>query len=356
MQSISQPTAETLLAWYDRHGRVLPWRISPSRMRAGEAADPYKVWLSEIMLQQTTVQAVKAYFTAFTQRWPTLSDLAHAPTDDIMKMWAGLGYYSRARNLQACAQAVVAHFGGHFPNDEETLRSLPGIGPYTAAAISAIAFGQRAVVVDGNVERVMTRLHAIDALMPAAKPLVRVRMDEITPQARAGDFAQAVMDLGATICIPRHPRCGVCPFLGACAAQKAGTAELYPVKAPKTPKVMRQGAAFVAVRPDGATLCRTRPPKGLLGGMTEVPGTAWAAQSSPADWLAQAPLRATWERLPAPVRHVFTHFPLELTVFRAAVPLHVPAPAGCRWVPAPDLAGEAFPTLFRKVLEMALAQ
>jgi A/G-specific adenine glycosylase len=350
MSSPAQPTAATLLAWYDRHARVLPWR-----MRAGEGADPYKVWLSEIMLQQTTVQAVKAYFLAFTQRWPSVGALADASTDDIMKMWAGLGYYSRARNLQACAREVMARFGGQFPAEEESLRSLPGIGPYTAAAISAIAFGRRAVVVDGNVERVMARLHAIEASLPTAKPLIRARMDEMTPHMRAGDFAQAVMDLGATICIPRRPRCGVCPYLGACAAQRAGSAEIYPIKAPKTPKVQRHGAAFVAIRADGAVLCRTRPPKGLLGGMTEVPGTNWTADDTSKDWLVEAPLHAPWEKLPAPVRHIFTHFPLEMTVFRAAVPLQTPAPESCRWVPAQDVEGEAFPTLFRKVLEVALA-
>ncbi len=345
MTTQSKPTASMLLVWYDRHRRSLPWRALP-----GEAADPYRVWLSEIMLQQTTVQAVKPYFEAFTLRWATVGALASAPVEDIMKMWAGLGYYSRARNLHACANAVVQRFGGRFPADEAALRTLPGIGTYTAAAISSIAFGQRAVVVDGNVERVITRLFTVDEPLPAARPAIRQLADTITPDIRPGDFAQAMMDLGATICTPRSPACGICPFLGVCAGQRDGAPETWPRKLPKTGKITRYGAAFVAIRADGALLVRTRPPKGLLGGMTEVPGTNWAPGGIESDPLLSAPLAGRWNRQPDTVRHVFTHFPLELAVFTASFPADTPAPQGMRWISANEIAGEAFPTVFRKVL------
>ncbi len=343
-----KPAAAALLSWYDRHRRVLPWRVLP-----GETADPYRVWLSEIMLQQTTVQAVKPYFEAFTLRWRGVDQLAAAPVEEIMKMWAGLGYYSRARNLHACAQAVVERFGGSFPSDEANLLSLPGIGAYTAAAISSIAFDRRAVVVDGNVERVIARLFVVDEVLPAAKPVIRRHADRITPAKRPGDFAQAMMDLGATICTPRNPACAICPFLGSCLAQKQGTPETWPRKAAKSAKATRYGAAFVAVRTDGALLVRTRPPKGLLGGMTEVPGTDWLPQASIFD-ASGAPLRASWKRQADIVRHVFTHFPLELSVFCATVPAQTPAPPGMRWISANEIAGEAFPTVFRKVLTVGL--
>jgi A/G-specific adenine glycosylase len=342
-----KPTAAALLGWYDRHRRVLPWRVLP-----GETADPYRVWLSEIMLQQTTVQAVKPYFEAFTLRWPDVAQLAAAPVEEIMKMWAGLGYYSRARNLHVCAQAVVERFGGQFPTDEADLLSLPGIGAYTAAAISSIAFDRRAVVVDGNVERVIARLFVVDEVLPAAKPVIKRHADSITPDKRPGDFAQAMMDLGATICTPRNPTCAICPFLGSCEAQKQGAPETYPRKAAKSARTTRFGAAFVAVRTDGALLVRTRPPKGLLGGMTEVPGTEWLPQATIFD-ASGAPLTASWTRQPDIVRHVFTHFPLELIVFRATVPASTPAPQDMRWISANAIAGEAFPTLFRKVLTVA---
>jgi A/G-specific adenine glycosylase len=343
----AQPQARDLLAWYDRHRRTLPWRASP-----GETADPYRVWLSEIMLQQTTVQAVKPYFEAFSHRWPTVMALAEASSEDIMRMWAGLGYYSRARNLHACAKEVVARFAGRFPADEADLLSLPGIGPYTAAAISAIAFGRRAVVIDGNVERVISRLHQVEEPLPAAKPAIRRHADALTPDERPGDFAQAMMDLGATLCSPRKPSCGICPFMMACAARKAGAPETYPRKTPKQDNPKRFGAAFIAIRADGALLVRTRPPKGLLGGMTEVPGTAWSA-ASPPNAMADQPLAAEWRKLIGVVSHVFTHFPLELTVYRASFPQTTPAPAGMRWTPMAEIAGEAFPTVFRKVLALA---
>jgi A/G-specific adenine glycosylase len=341
----AQPKASALLDWYDRHRRVLPWRALP-----GETADPYRVWLSEIMLQQTTVQAVKPYFEAFTLRWPQVDALAAAPVEDIMKMWAGLGYYSRARNLHACAQEVVKRFGGKFPADEAALLTLPGVGAYTAAAISAIAFERRAVVVDGNVERVVSRLFTVEALMPAAKPDIRRLTDSITPTERPGDFAQAMMDLGATICTPRNPSCAICPFLGACKGQKDGAPETYPRKAAKAEKQTRHGIAYVARREDGGLLVRTRPPKGLLGGMTEVPGTDWRADKPPDH---SPPLPATWQPASETVRHVFTHFPLELTVLCATLPKATAAPEGMRWISANEIPGEAFPTVFRKVLKAA---
>lgn len=340
------PAAEALLAWYDRHRRVLPWRALPH-----ETVDPYRVWLSEIMLQQTTVRAVVPYFDRFLRLFPTVRALAAAPTEEVMKAWAGLGYYSRARNLHACAIAVVERHDGSFPSSEAELRDLPGIGPYTAAAIAAIAFDRRSVVVDGNVERVVTRLFAVDAPLPGAKPTIRALADTLTPEGRPGDFAQAMMDLGATVCTPRSPACVLCPFREPCVARAAGTAETYPRKSPKAEGRLRRGAAFVAVRPDGALLVRTRPPKGLLGGMTEVPGTDWTAGFDGGEALASAPLAADWTRLPGLVGHVFTHFPLELTVFRAVT--QADAPPGCNWLPRREIASAAFPSVFRKVLAHA---
>ncbi len=271
-----------------------------------------------------------------------------------MRLWAGLGYYSRARNLHACAQAVADRFGGRFPAEEATLLTLPGIGAYTAAAISAIAFDRRAVVVDGNVERVVTRLHALDQPLPAAKPAIRRLADELTPDERPGDFAQAMMDLGATICTPRRPSCALCPFRGACAAQRAGTQEAYPRKTPKTVNATRYGAAFVAVRADGAVLVRTRPPKGLLGGMTEVPGTDWTPDENAAlrrqRLLCQQP-GGVGQHQPATPSRISRW----RTVWRADVPAGTRAPDGMRWIAAGEIAGEAFPTLFRKVLAVGMA-
>jgi A/G-specific adenine glycosylase len=343
------PDPAALLAWYDRHRRDLPWRARP-----GETPEPYRVWLSEIMLQQTTVRAVIPYFARFLDLFPTVEALAQAPSEAVMRAWAGLGYYSRARNLHACAQEVVARFGGRFPEEEAELRTLPGIGAYTAAAIAAIAFDRRATVVDGNVERVVARLHAVTDPLPAAKPAIRELAEALTPARRPGDFAQAMMDLGATLCSPRSPACGLCPWRAPCLARAQGLAETLPRKLPKKEGVLRRGAAFVAIRSDGAILVRTRPPKGLLGGMTEVPGTDWAADHEARDALHHAPLAAPWQALPGVVEHVFTHFPLALTVYRAELPGGTPAPAGCRWVARQALAGEAFPTVMRKVLAHAL--
>ncbi|MBN9063043.1 MAG: A/G-specific adenine glycosylase [Rhizobiales bacterium 65-9] len=336
-----------LLAWYDRHARDLPWRVRGGRQ------DPYRVWLSEIMLQQTTVQAVKPYYDKFLTVWPTVGSLAAAPVEDVMKAWAGLGYYSRARNLHACAIVVSTTFGGAFPDAERELRELPGVGAYTAAAIAAIAFDAPATVVDGNVERVVSRLFAIEDELPKGRAALRRAAETLTPRERAGDFAQAMMDLGATICTPRKPACALCPWMEPCAARRRGDQESFPRKAKKRAAAMRYGAAFVAFDPAQRLLVRTRPPKGLLGGMTEVPTSEWAADFVRAPVEKLTPLKAAWRKTPEPVTHVFTHFPLTLDVYVARLPSTARAPEGMRWIGANEIAGEAFPNLFRKVLAAA---
>ena len=354
---VSSPQPTALLAWYDRHRRVLPWRVPP-----GQSADPYRVWLSEVMLQQTTVKAVAPYYARFLARWPDIRALAAAPLDDVLKTWAGLGYYARARNLHGCARAVVERHGGRFPANEAELRALPGIGAYTAAAIAAIAFDLPATPVDGNIERVIARLYAIDTPLPAAKPEISRLARTLTPPRRAGDFAQAMMDLGATICTPKTPACALCPWNECCVARARGEAETFPRRLPKRAGALRRGAAFVARRADGFVLVRTRPPTGLLGGMTEVPTTQWTADFADGDALEGAPhflspkpkRRIAWRRLPGVVRHVFTHFPLELTVYAAEIPARTPAPKGTRWVRIAELGGEALPSLMRKVVARAL--
>jgi len=343
------PSAADLLAWYDRHRRALPWRALP-----GESADPYRVWASEIMLQQTTIAAVKPYYERFMARFPTVQALADAPSEAVMQAWAGLGYYSRARNLHACAKAVVAGHGGRFPDTEDGLRALPGIGAYTAGAVAAIAFDRPAAAVDGNVERVVTRLFAIEEVMPAAKPLVRERVLGLLPRSRPGDFAQALMDLGATICTPRSPACALCPWREPCRGRAAGTQETYPRKGAKKTGPTRFGSAFVLLRDDGSVLLRTRPDKGLLGGMAEVPTSEWSAGYLLATAGDDAPTRANWRKLPAPVRHVFTHFPLELTVFAAQAPAVTPAPASMRFTPLAKLREEPLSSLMLKVVEAGL--
>ncbi len=340
--------AADLLAWYDRHRRDLPWRA-----RAGERADPYRVWLSEIMLQQTTVQTVKGYFERFLDRFPDIGALAAAPSAAVMQAWAGLGYYSRARNLHACAQAVVASHGGRFPADEAALLALPGIGAYTAGAVAAIAFDLPAVAVDGNVERVLSRVYALEEPLPRAKATIRKLALALLPGERSGDFAQALMDLGATICTPKRPACALCPWSQPCRARREGTAETFPRKEAKKQGALRKGAAFVVLRADGHVLLRDRPPRGLLGGMAEAPGTEWSADFDAGHAVAAAPLDAPWRLLAGSVRHVFTHFPLELTVYRAEVPASTPAPPGSRWQARARLDGEALPTVMRKVLAHA---
>lgn len=340
-----------LLAWYDRHRRALPWRAA-----AGERADPYRVWLSEIMLQQTTVRAVGPYFEKFVSRWPDVSALGRASLDDVLRMWAGLGYYSRARNLHACAVAVLGDHSGVFPDTEDGLRALPGIGPYTAAAIAAIAFDRRTMPVDGNIERVVTRLYAIKEALPQAKPLIQEMAATLLGPSRAGDSAQALMDLGATICTPKKPACALCPLNDDCAGRVRGDQETFPRKAPKKSGTLRRGAAFVVTR-GGELLVRSRPEKGLLGGMTEVPGSHWLAGQEDAAALAQAPeLKAVarWRRKTGVVSHVFTHFPLELVVYTARVPPRTRAPEGMRWVPVATLDGEAFPNVMRKIVAHGL--
>jgi A/G-specific adenine glycosylase len=347
-----------LLDWYDRHRRRLPWRPP-----AGERADPYRVWLSEIMLQQTGVKTVAPYFEKFVARWPDVDALGRASLDDVLRMWAGLGYYSRARNLHACAVTVRCDHGGVFPDTEQGLRALPGIGPYTAAAISAIAFGRRTMPVDGNIERVVSRLFAVEQPLPQAKPLVQELATTLLgatrvsdEKSRAGDSAQALMDLGSSICTPRKPACALCPLSDDCAARARGDQETFPRKAAKKTGVLRRGAAFVVTRGD-RLLVRTRPEKGLLGGMTEVPTSHWLATQEDKTALQQAPVLkgvARWHRKAGVVTHVFTHFPLELVVYTANAGARAEAPEGMRWVPIATLAGEALPGLMRKVIAHGL--
>lgn len=347
MCDISPPIAPALLEWYDRHGRELPWRS-----KGGQIPDPYHVWLSEIMLQQTTVAAVGPYFAAFLARWPNIEALAAAPLDDVLVRWAGLGYYARARNLHGCARALVAQHGGKFPQTEDELRQLPGIGDYTAAAIAAIAFNRRAAVMDGNIERVVSRLFAIDEPLPGAKPLLKRQVLALTPRDRPGDFAQAAMDLGAMICTPRKPACAFCPLHFVCLAAKSGIAETLPVKAAKKERPTRYGLVFWLQDQNGAVLLRRRPERGLLGGMMEFPSSEWREQPwSGRDAEGQGPIAADWRKLPGVVPHSFTHFhlQLELVTARAA------KPAGIEgiWCQPAELRDLALPTLMRKVAKHA---
>jgi A/G-specific adenine glycosylase len=347
-----------LLDWYDRHRRRLPWRPLP-----GEQADPYRVWLSEIMLQQTGVKTVGPYFEKFLARWPGIDALGRASLDDVLRMWAGLGYYSRARNLHACAVAVLRDHGGAFPDTEQGLQALPGIGPYTAAAIAAIAFGRRTMPVDGNIERVVSRLFAVEEPLPQAKPLIKQLATTLLGESRAGDVksragdsAQALMDLGSSICTPKKPACALCPLNDGCAARSRGDQETYPRKAAKKTGALRRGAAFVVTRGD-ELLVRTRVEKGLLGGMTEVPGSNWIAAQDDKAALKQAPVltgMGRWHRKAGIVTHVFTHFPLELVVYTANVSARARAPAGMRWVPVATLQDEALPNVMRKVIAHGL--
>ena len=343
------PDPESLLRWYDRHRRTMPWRALP-----GQTPDAYRVWLSEIMLQQTTVAAVIPYYKRFYALFPTVHGLARAESDAVMSAWAGRGYYARARNLHACARAVSAA-GGRFPDTVEGLLALPGIGPYTARAVAAIAFGVPVVPVDGNVERVMSRLYAIETPLPAAKPALAAAAQEIgdhpAARARASDFAQSLFDLGATICTQR-PACAICPLADHCAGRRAGIAETLPRRAAKPVRPVRHGALYWLTDSENQVLLRRRPPTGLLGGMTELPGTAWRdAPWSEAEAHMAAPMRADW-RLAGQVRHIFTHFELRLHVFAASVPA-ITAEGFLRNADA--LATEALPSVMRKGVTVARA-
>lgn len=339
--------SKRLLTWYDEHRRDLPWRAG-----RGEPSDPYRVWLSEIMLQQTTVAAVKPYFERFTARWPTVQGMASASLDDILKGWAGLGYYARARNLHKCATLIAGQYGGRFPDSEAALLELPGIGRYTAAAIAAIVFGRRATVVDGNVERVMARLHGVDEPLPAAKPLLYAHAEAQTPENRCGDYAQAVMDLGATLCSPSRPSCELCPWSAPCRAKATGRADILPRRQKKKPRPTRYGTAFWLER-DGVggleVLLRRRPEQGLLGGMMEIPSTSWSEDGS-ADAPGEGePAPVEWHAVPGTVVHVFTHFRLELGVKRGVLSDGFDAHGS--WTPVERLGEEALPSVMRKVVE-----
>ncbi|WP_324743490.1 A/G-specific adenine glycosylase [Tsuneonella sp. CC-YZS046] len=345
MDASEDEIASSLLGWYGNHARVLPWRSPPGQ----EPPEPYRVWLSEVMLQQTTVAAVIPYFERFTARWPDVEALAAAPEEEIMAAWAGLGYYARARNMVACAKAVAEL--GEFPRTEEELRELPGLGAYTAAAVAAIAFGRRAVVVDANVERVVARLFAIDEPLPGARKAIRARTEEITPRQRAGDFAQAMMDLGATICTPREPHCLICPLSMQCVARLAGDPARYPVKLPKKARPERRGRAFWIER-DGAVWLVRRAGEGMLGGMRALPDDGWSAR---ADGSGGSPLEGQWET-GGVVQHGFTHFGLrmELALYRGRDWAALGRSAG-EWWPLGRLDEAGLPTLFAKAARLALA-
>ncbi len=338
--------ARRLAAWYRQNARDLPWRLPPgSRARP----DPYRVWLSEVMLQQTTVAAVLPYYRNFTARWPDVAALAAAPDAEIMAAWAGLGYYARARNLLKCARIVAGPLEGRFPDTLAGLLELPGIGPYTGAAIAAIAFGRPEAVVDGNVERVIARLFSIDTPLPAARPAIREHAARLTPATNPGDHAQAMMDLGATVCTPRAPRCSACPLAADCLARQRGLAETLPRRPRRKALPRRRGLVYVARRTDGALLLETRPETAMLGGMPGFPGSDWSADPAPAP-----PLAADWQPVPPGVQHVFTHFRLHLTVLRAEVPSGATPERGAFVLPG-AFDPRSLPTLMRKVHDLALA-
>lgn len=346
-----QDLSRELLDWYDVNARSMPWRIPPQERKAGTQPDPYRIWLSEVMLQQTTVTTVKEYFERFTARWPTVMELAAAQDADVMGAWAGLGYYARARNLLKCARQVVELHGGCFPADHAELLKLPGIGPYTAAAIASIAFDHRHTVLDGNVERVMARLHDVHTPLPEAKPHLMSLADALTPQARPGDYAQAVMDLGATICTPKSPACGICPWRTPCRARDLGTAAELPKKTPKKPKPVRHGTVFIGRRADGAWLLETRPDKGLLGGMLGWPGSDWIDTTQPLPEVTP-PCPADWQLSEGEVRHTFTHFHLILHVFTAHLTQDC-IPQRGTFRSAGDFRPSDLPTVMRKAFDLA---
>jgi A/G-specific adenine glycosylase len=338
--------ASRLLAWWDIHRRALPWRA-----RSGESPDPYAVWLSEILLQQTTVAAATPYFHRFITRWPRVEDLAAAPIEEVMRSFAGLGYYSRARNMHRCAQEI-ARRGGVFPKDEASLRMLPGIGAYTSAAMAAIAFNGQASPVDGNIARIIARLGALPRPIKEARSEIAATAVALTPPDRPGDFAQALMDLGATICTPRSPDCPACPIKADCAASASGDPQAFPRRALKTPRPLRKGAAFFAKAPNGSVLMRTRAPKGLLGGTVELPGAGWSVDFDVGDAPKYAPVRAAWRRLPGVVEQAFTHFTLQLTIYAAQADAEA-ATDGCYWVAEAEIDGLALSGVMAKALAYA---
>jgi len=336
-----------LLAWYDVHRRVLPWRAPK-----GKRADPYRIWLSEIMLQQTTVQAVAGYYRNFLERWPTVRDLAAASQDDVLAAWAGLGYYARARNLHAAAKVVANQMDGKFPVTAAGLRELPGVGGYTAGAIAAIAHDERQAAMDANAERVIARMYAVETPMPKAKPELHAHCMALVPP-RAGDFVQALMDLGSAICTPKRPACLTCPWTDHCMARKRGIQEQLPVKVPKMVRPLKRGAAFVVTDARGAVLLVKRPDKGLLASMLEPPLGPWDAEfPSRAKAMQQAPFAADWKKRVGVVRHGFTHFELEIEVYAAT--LKGRKVVDGKWVPAEKLRDVALPTVMRKIVEHAL--
>ncbi len=347
MRDITEFSVSTaLLDWYDRHARAMPWRVGPADRAAGVQPDPYRVWLSEVMLQQTTVAAVRDYFTRFTTRWPTVQALAAAPDDQVMGEWAGLGYYARARNLLKCARVVAEDHNGQFPDTYDALLQLPGIGPYTAAAISAIAFDRPETVLDGNVERVMARLYDIHDPLPGSKPILKDKAAALTPNQRPGDYAQAVMDLGATICTPKSPACGICPLRDPCSARIAGTQADLPKKTPKKPKPTRYGHVYIAQHLDGSLLLERRPDMGLLGGMLGWPGSDWSETAAEAP-----PFPADWRTLPGEVRHTFTHFHLVLKIWTAELPANT-IPDGLTLLTKHEFKPSDLPTVMRKAHDL----
>jgi A/G-specific adenine glycosylase len=339
--------AEILLGWYDQYARIMPWRVTPKDRARGIVPDPYHVWMSEIMLQQTTVASVRDYFVKFTRLWPTIFDLANAKDEDVMAAWAGLGYYARARNLLKCARVVVSDLGGQFPEDEVSLQKLPGIGPYTSAAIASIAFDHFATVLDGTVERVMARYHLIKEPLPLSKETLRGLARQMLPNARFGDYSQAVMDLGATVCAPRNPSCEICPWNSGCKARAAGVEKDLPYKIAKAKKPTRYGTCFVAVRMDGAILLERRPDTALLGGMLRWPGGGWAE----IDVQQEPPFDAKWVTLPEQARHTFTHFHLKLRIQVAQVPNDIVQSSG-HFVDAESFNVNDLPTVMRKVWKL----
>jgi A/G-specific adenine glycosylase len=342
--------SDRVLNWWDAHRRVLPWRAA-----AGKTQDPYIVWLSEILLQQTTVQTATPYFERFVRNWPRVEHLAAASPEAVMRAFAGLGYYNRARNLIACAREIVGR-GGRFPRTENDLRQLPGIGAYTAAAIAAIAFDEAAAPVDGNIARIIARLIALEQPVAASRRTIAETAAALAPKQRAGDYAQALMDLGSMICTPRKPSCRLCPLRDDCAAARSGDPAAYPRKAARRARPVRQGAVFFASRPDGAILVRTRAAQGLLGSTIELPGTAWGAGFDPGEALSAAPLEANWRLLPGAVQQAFTHFLLQLQVYAAPVGRPPHFPGDCFWLGANEIAGAGFSSIMRKALAHAMSE